>query len=122
MLVTQQPVLRRFWYPVMPMTALSSSQPQPFELLGQKIVLWLTEEGHPAAIADRCCHRSAQLSKGVVINGCVRCPYHGWSFNPRGSCVQVPQLLNDEAIPASYRVPSYQCADRYGYVWVCSST
>jgi len=119
MLVTQQPVLRRFWYPVMPMIALSSSQPQPFELLGQKIVLWLTEEGHPAAIADRCCHRSAQLSKGVVINGCVRCPYHGWSFNPEGACVQVPQLTNDEAIPASYRVPSYQCVNRYGYAWVC---
>lgn len=41
MLVTQQPVLRRFWYPVVPIAELSSKAPQPFQLLGQKIVLWL---------------------------------------------------------------------------------
>jgi phenylpropionate dioxygenase-like ring-hydroxylating dioxygenase large terminal subunit len=35
-----------------------------FQLLGQPLVLWLTETGDPAALADRCCHRTAQLSRG----------------------------------------------------------
>ncbi|PPS43563.1 aromatic ring-hydroxylating dioxygenase subunit alpha [Chroococcidiopsis sp. TS-821] len=118
MLVTQQPVLKRFWYPVMPMAQLSS-QPQSFVLLGQAIALWLDEKGQPAAVADRCCHRSAQLSKGDIIDGCVRCPYHGWFFDRQGTCVAVPQLKPEQSIPASYRVPSYKCAERYGYVWVC---
>ena len=38
MLNTQQPVLRRFWYAVMPMAKLESG-PQPFTLLGENIVL-----------------------------------------------------------------------------------
>jgi phenylpropionate dioxygenase-like ring-hydroxylating dioxygenase large terminal subunit len=93
--------------------------PQPFTLLGQPLVLWLTEDGAPAALADQCCHRSAQLSRGVVKDGCVRCPYHGWSYDAAGTCVNVPQLDPDATIPKTYRVPSFRCQERYGYVWVC---
>jgi phenylpropionate dioxygenase-like ring-hydroxylating dioxygenase large terminal subunit len=118
MLVTEEPVLRRFWYPVMPMQQLANG-PQAFQLLGQPLVLWLTETGEPAALADRCCHRTAQLSRGIVQNGCVRCPYHGWSFNAEGACIKVPQLDPDAAIPKTYRVQSFQCQERYGYAWVC---
>jgi phenylpropionate dioxygenase-like ring-hydroxylating dioxygenase large terminal subunit len=117
MLVTQEPVLRRFWYPVMPMEQLAD-EPQSFKLLGQSLVLWLTETGKPAALVDRCCHRTAQLSKGIVQNGWVRCPYHGWSFNAAGTCVKVPQLDPAAAIPKTYRVQSFPCEERYGYVWV----
>ncbi len=119
MLVTQQPILRRFWYPVVPLSHLSFDKPQSFEVLGERIVLWLDADAKPAAAIDRCCHRSAQLSKGVVIDGCVSCPYHGWSFNRQGACAKVPQLAPGQAIPASYRVQAYPCADRYGYAWVC---
>jgi phenylpropionate dioxygenase-like ring-hydroxylating dioxygenase large terminal subunit len=118
MLVTQHPTLRRFWYPIMPVTHLVDG-PQSFQLLGEPIVLWLTASGQPAALADRCCHRSAQLSKGQVIDGCVRCPYHGWTYDESGRCIDVPQLESGAAIPLSYRVPAYQCEARYGVVWVC---
>lgn len=117
MLVTQQPVFQRFWYPVMPMSALQSG-PQSFELLGQKLALWLDGEGNPAAVRDRCCHRSARLSQGKVIDGCIRCPYHGWSFNRLGNCIKVPQLTHD-LIPRTYQVDAYRCEARYGYAWVC---
>lgn len=119
MLVTQQPVLRRFWYPVVPIAQLSADRPYPFQLLGQKIVLWLDAAGQPVAIADQCCHRSAQLSKGEIIAGCVRCPYHGWSYDGSGQCVKVPQFQPEQAIPASYRVAAFQCVARYDYAWVC---
>ncbi|GAB4372894.1 MAG: aromatic ring-hydroxylating dioxygenase subunit alpha [Elainellaceae cyanobacterium] len=117
MLVTQEPVFKQFWYPVVPIAQLQES-PQSFVLLGQRLALWLTEDGTPAAVEDRCCHRSAQLSKGVVVKGSIQCPYHGWSFNGEGACVQVPQLP-DAPIPQSYRVKSFHCTERYGYAWVC---
>lgn len=117
MLVTQQSVLKRFWYPVIPISDLQT-KPATFTLLGQPIALWLDAEGKPAAVVDRCCHRSAKLSKGEVIEGCLRCPYHGWSFNAEGACVDVPQL-SDQPIPKSYQVQAYRCQERYGYVWVC---
>ena len=93
--------------------------PQPFELLGEPLVLWLKAEGQPAAVRDRCCHRTAKLSLGKVEQGCICCPYHGWAFSGEGACVKVPQLAADRAIPASYRVEAYRCDVRYGYVWVC---
>ena len=42
MLVTQEEVFKQFWYPVMPVSQMSE-QPQEFELLGQKLVLWLDD-------------------------------------------------------------------------------
>ncbi|MFT0788334.1 Rieske 2Fe-2S domain-containing protein [Synechococcus sp. OH20] len=119
MLVTQHPVFRRFWYPVMPLSLLEQGSPQPFELLGEKIVLWLDQAGQPQAAADRCCHRSAQLSKGIVCDGHIRCPYHGWEFDGTGACVKVPQLPARARIPEGYRIPAYLCQARYGYAWVC---
>ncbi len=62
MLVTRQNVLRRFWYPVLPMSKLGDA-PVPFRLLGQDIVLWRTADGSPAALTDRCPHRSATLER-----------------------------------------------------------
>ena len=115
MLVTKQPVFRRFWYPLIQFTELLD-RPKPFELLGEKIVVWLDSTGKPAAVRDRCCHRSAQLSIGKVVNGNICCAYHGWQFNADGTCVHVPQLKNG-AISASYQVQAYHCTERYGYVW-----
>ncbi|MFQ3629887.1 MAG: Rieske (2Fe-2S) protein, partial [Cyanobacteriota bacterium] len=51
MLVTQEPALRRFWYPVMPIAQLIDG-PQSFTLLGQPLVLWLDRDGNPAALGD----------------------------------------------------------------------
>src|SRR5580700_7473561 len=77
MLVTQHPVFRRFWYPVIPMEDLAAG-PKPFTLLGTKLVLWLDADGKPAAALDRCCHRTARLSRGFCENGTIVCGYHGW--------------------------------------------
>ena len=41
MFVTQQPVLRRSWYAVFPVTAIDAG-PTPFTLLGENIVVWKT--------------------------------------------------------------------------------
>jgi phenylpropionate dioxygenase-like ring-hydroxylating dioxygenase large terminal subunit len=116
MLVTQQKVLRRFWYALMPISQLKEG-PQPFTLLGEKLVVWLKEDGSPAALQDRCCHRTARLSKGFVENGNIVCGYHGWTFNGDGTCVRVPQSV-DGSVPSGACVKSYHCKERYGYVWV----
>lgn len=117
MLVTQHAVFRQFWYPVIPLEQLRAG-PQSFCLLGQPIVLWLDGNGTPAAVADRCCHRSAKLSQGTVCQGQIQCPYHGWCFDRDGRCVQVPQQVN-RPIPKTYQVSSFLCQSRYGYAWVC---
>jgi phenylpropionate dioxygenase-like ring-hydroxylating dioxygenase large terminal subunit len=116
MIVSKQPVLRKFWYPVMPETHLGEA-PIGFTLLGEKIVLWKTADGGVACLKDRCCHRTAKLSLGYVEEGNVVCGYHGWTFDAEGVCVRVPQQP-EQSVPRKARVPAYRTALRYGYVWV----
>jgi UTP-glucose-1-phosphate uridylyltransferase len=74
MLVTKQKTLRKFWYATVRMDAIDAG-PVPFRLLGEDIVLFKTADGSPAALLDRCCHRSAKLSKGWVSEGNIVCGY-----------------------------------------------
>ncbi len=116
MLVTQQKVLRRFWYPVLPLDRLGQD-PVPFTLLGEAIVLWRDADGNPAAAIDRCCHRTAKLSKGFCQQGRLVCGYHGWEFDGTGACVRIPQHKDPTRTP-KFKIDSYRAQARYGYVWV----
>jgi phenylpropionate dioxygenase-like ring-hydroxylating dioxygenase large terminal subunit len=116
MLTTKQKVLRRFWYAVIPMEDLKA-RPQPFRLLGEEIVLFLDAEGKPAALKDRCCHRTAKLSKGWCKDGTLVCGYHGWTYDRAGKLVHVPQFAEEQAVP-NLSTPAYRCEARYGYAWV----
>lgn len=117
MLVTQQNILRRFWYPVMPMENLFDG-PRPFTLLGEDIVVWKGPNGQPAAAIDRCCHRSAKLSRGWVDAGNIVCGYHGWTYDNTGKCIDVPQQKKDVR-GTGFSIETHKAAERYGYVWVC---
>ena len=116
MLVTKQKLLRRFWYPVIPVSHLTDG-PKPFTLLGEAIVVWRDGEGRVSALEDRCCHRTAALSRGYYENGALVCGYHGWTYDHSGKVLRIPQI--ERAAPESARVRSHRAAERYGYVWVC---
>jgi phenylpropionate dioxygenase-like ring-hydroxylating dioxygenase large terminal subunit len=113
-LVTQIPLLRRFWYCVAPSSALTD-RPLPFRLLAEPIVLWRDADGTPHAVKDRCQHRTAKLSQGWVNGDNIVCPYHGWEYDGAGACVHIPQDANDDR---TIGVPGYHCAERYNHLWV----
>jgi len=117
MLTTRQRVFRKFWHAVMPLADLGDG-PKAFTLLGENIVLFLDAQGEPAALKDRCCHRTAQLSKGRCVRGRLQCGYHGWTYDRTGHVVAIPQYGAERAIPAEYATPAYRCTARYGYAWV----
>ena len=116
MLVTRQKVLRRFWYPVIPAAELEQG-PKPFTLLAEPLVLWRDGEGRVSALEDRCCHRTAALSRGYYEGGALVCGYHGWTYDRDGKVLRIPQM--ERGAPESARVRSFRAEERYGYVWVC---
>jgi phenylpropionate dioxygenase-like ring-hydroxylating dioxygenase large terminal subunit len=118
MLTTHQPVFRKFWHAVMPLSLLQGGEPRPFTLLGENIVLFLDQNAQPAALKDRCCHRTAKLSKGRCVGGALQCGYHGWTYNAAGRVIRIPQYEPERAIPADYCTPAYRCVAKYGYAWV----
>jgi phenylpropionate dioxygenase-like ring-hydroxylating dioxygenase large terminal subunit len=116
MLVTQQKILRRFWYPVLPTSRLDDG-PKPFTLLGENLALWRDSKGQAHAVEDRCCHRTAKLSPGWVDGDLIVCPYHGWAYDGSGACKRIPQA-KDPNRAVKFGVKSFRAAERYGYVWV----
>ena len=84
-------------------------------ILGDKIVLYRTEDGSPIALANRCCHRQAPLSMGRLIGDTVECGYHGLIFDTSGECVRVP---GQKKIPPGAKVHKYPVAERWRWIWI----
>ncbi len=116
MLTTRQRTLRRFWYATVRLDDLKSG-PKPFRLMGEDIVLFLGPDGQPAALRDRCCHRTAKLSLGWCDEGQIVCGYHGWAYGADGFVTRIPQFDVDAVLP-KHRVQPFHCQARYGYAWV----
>ncbi len=85
-------------------------------VLGEPIVVYRTSAGL-SALADRCCHRGAPLSKGRVEGDHLRCGYHGLLFDQRGACVAAPGMA---APPRAACVKSYPVVEhnRWVFVWM----
>ena len=84
-------------------------------IMNEEIVFFRKQDGAPAAIEDRCCHRHLPLSMGKVEGDCIRCGYHGMKFDASGACVEVP---GQKDIPPNARVQSYRVVERWKWIWV----
>lgn len=85
--------LKEFWYVACTSAELTARRPLARTLLGMPLVLFRDERGAPAALRDRCLHRNACLSAGDVLpGGRIGCPYHGWTYDASGRCVEIPSL------------------------------
>jgi phenylpropionate dioxygenase-like ring-hydroxylating dioxygenase large terminal subunit len=114
---TRNPVLRGYWYAV---ARSSDVMPGPLAVtvLGEPIVLWRPEGCAITAARDRCPHREAPLSLGRVIDDCLQCAYHGWTFGTSGACVRIPSLLPERSVPPTAHLTTVHVTELYGLVWV----
>ena len=119
MYVSEVPVLRDYWYPVMYSTELTTA-PVAARMFAEDFVVWRPAAGEPArAAVDECPHRAARLSQGWLTDRALTCAYHGWQFDASGSCVAIPSNEPGLPIPPRARVESVLCEERYGLVWLC---
>jgi len=89
------------------------------KVLGESIVLWRCADGKPIAWLDLCIHRGAKLSLGRIVNDCVECPYHGWTYDSDGKCVKIPAQLPERAISSKAKTFPIRVKEFWGAVWVC---
>ena len=108
--------LKDYWYIAAESRKLKR-KPVAAAPFGDPMVLFRTGDGQVAALEDRCSHRNMPLSMGTVSSGCVTCPYHGWTFNGAGRCVQIPSLGSTQRLP-NHGVRAYPVREHDGYVWV----
>ncbi len=84
-------LLRRYWHPVAAAGELTAERPKKrLKILGEELVLYRTESGQYGLLAEHCSHRGTSLYYGFLEGECLRCPYHGWLYEPDGHCVEQP--------------------------------
>lgn len=111
-------VLLNDWYALAKVDELQPGTVVHRQLLDRDIVLWRGEDGSIHAWADRCPHRSVQLSGGQVVQNTLICPYHGMVYNAQGRCIKVPSAPN-YVPPPQAQVLTYAVQEQYGLVFVC---
>ena len=84
-------------------------------IAGKAIVFWRDGGGTLHAFDDRCCHRGAPLSCGRLEQDHVRCMYHGFLYDTKGVCVEIP---GQDRIPVGARVKRYATVERHRWVWL----
>jgi phenylpropionate dioxygenase-like ring-hydroxylating dioxygenase large terminal subunit len=110
-------VIAKGWYAACRSDQLRHGQLKPFELYGQRLVIFRGEDGAAHALDAYCPHMGTDLAKGAVVGNTVRCFFHHWRFDGGGQCVDVPCQPN-APIPPNAKLSSYATCERYGYVWV----
>src|SRR5437899_7034329 len=119
MLVSEIPTLRDYWYPVA-YSADVMDQPIAVTVFADPYVVWRPAPDSPASIAiDECPHRNARLSQGWLADGCLVCPYHGWSFGANGVARRIPSNEAELPIPPRARLEAVLAEEKYGLVWIC---
>ena len=120
-MLIEHEALQHHWY-VVAEGADVGDRPISVGLLGRDLVVWRTPIGRLVAAPDRCPHREAPLSHGLVRAGCLVCPYHGWTFDDEGRCVEVPSSGSGRPVPPAAHLSTVHVEERYGLVWVCPGT
>ena len=112
--------LRCFWHPIATSADLKPDADLPaipVTLLGERLALFRDEHGGLGLVQERCPHRGAALSYGMVEDGCLRCPYHAWKFDKEGRCVDIPTEGAASKVKDGIRVKAYPVREMSGLIW-----
>jgi phenylpropionate dioxygenase-like ring-hydroxylating dioxygenase large terminal subunit len=83
---------------------------------GREIVVHRTESGLLRASEPHCPHLGAHLGHGGrVVGERLRCPFHGWCFDPSGQFVEIPGAAR---IPPRAMLRQWPLRERNGMVFV----
>jgi phenylpropionate dioxygenase-like ring-hydroxylating dioxygenase large terminal subunit len=84
-------------------------------ICNEPVVLYRTGDGTAVALNDRCVHRRFPLSQGSRDGDLLICGYHGFTYDPSGTCVAVP---GQTRIPRTARVPAYHLVEQDSLIWI----
>jgi len=67
----------------------------------------LEHEGKKYEVQRYCPHAMGDLSKGRIIDGCIVCPNHGWTFSIKdGQCVSKNSSIKIKRVDSEEAAPS----------------
>src|SRR5919199_4650078 len=112
-------LMRQYWVPALASMELPAPDGVPVrvKLLGEELIAFRDSTGAIGLLAAHCPHRGASLFFGRNEECGLRCVYHGWKFDVRGQCVDMPSEPPESNFKDKVRALSYPCSERGGVLW-----
>jgi len=109
-------MLRHYWHPVC-LSADLKDIPYAVRMLGEDLVAYRGIDGKVGLIGVQCAHRCASLEYAHIKANGLQCSYHGWTYDTRGRCVDMPLEPADSKLKSRVRQPWYPTEEWAGVVW-----
>lgn len=88
------------WIDVCGVDELTEKRGKAVCLPGLERVAVFRYDGQISVVTNLCVHQGGPLGEGRIVDGCITCPWHGWTYRPADGCSPPPFT---ERIP-TYRV------------------
>ncbi|MBU0955061.1 MAG: aromatic ring-hydroxylating dioxygenase subunit alpha [Spirochaetes bacterium] len=111
-------MIRNLWYAVLESKQIPRKKPVGFLRLGERMVFWRDGSGAAHCCYDRCAHRGASMALGDLVEGRLRCPFHGLEYEGGGRCTRIPANGKDAPVPPAFRLRSYPLVEKHGWVLI----
>ena len=69
-------------------------------LIDDRVIAVFRHEGEWFAMDAMCAHQGGPLAEGILRDGCVTCPWHGWQYDLATGI----QTINRQPLQESYQV------------------
>jgi phthalate 4,5-dioxygenase len=112
-------LLRRYWLPVTIADEVAERDGRPVRVrvLGRNYVLFRDSAGELGMLDAHCPHRLASLALGRNEASGLRCIYHGWKFDVRGHCVDLPTEPLQHGFAQRLATRSYPVRETGALIW-----
>lgn len=107
------------WYPVAMSSELGPNEVLGRELFDGRVVIFRTSSGEASVVSAYCRHMGADLSDGKVVDDCLRCPFHHWSFDTSGTCVKTAV---GDSVPPANSLFKFPTVEKWGLIWAFNGT
>jgi 3-ketosteroid 9alpha-monooxygenase subunit A len=105
------------WYAPLVGNEVKKNKLKGFDYMGKRLVAYRNNEGKVIVLDGVCPHFGADLTKGDVCDGQVRCYFHGFYFNDEGQCTK-GDVVKDPKSLEKIRVEKYTVEECAGQVWI----
>ncbi|MFK7975542.1 MAG: Rieske 2Fe-2S domain-containing protein [Halioglobus sp.] len=107
----------RGWHVVLFSQELARGEVKKLHYFDNDFVIYRGESGNVAILDAHCPHLGANLASGEgrILGDNIACPFHGWTFDPTGQCVDIPYA---KSIPekARHALKGWPVLEQYGYI------
>src|SRR5947199_8192998 len=102
-------LFRHYWLPALHVAELPANDCPPVrvKILSERLIAFRDSEGRYGLIDEFCAHRGLSPCFGRVEDCGLRCPYHGWTYDVTGQCVDGPPEPENSSFSRQVQLTSH---------------